>query len=280
MFLHPGHRHISVQTKEFFLHLHRMVLQSVLHLQSLISITASGAGGSSVKMGIKTSPNFSHPIVVGSQYFENCKWGNFHIRHMRCLHWWQIVTVLLFCVHTPFSSSSYQTDRTSAPHISLSLSPWGQLDHPWPLNLQTRLTHLYLHREKPSNKLLWTFHWTCWSDRSQWKHNIPKVRCFLQVPKFHMPHQYWPCYYQIQTKPTLVTEGSSVLTTGACLCLEIWCEHAKKDLSVQYRLHAMSWRCHQGVITLWEWLLSSVWRMLMISISAISLGFASISWLV
>ena len=43
--------------------------------------------------------------------------------------------------------SSYQIHRTSAPHISLSMSAWGQLDHPWRLNLQTRLTHLHLHQE-------------------------------------------------------------------------------------------------------------------------------------
>ena len=50
-----------------------MVLQPVLHLQRFILITASEVGGSFVKMGIKTSPDFSHRSVIESQYFGICK---------------------------------------------------------------------------------------------------------------------------------------------------------------------------------------------------------------
>ena len=115
--------------------------------------------------------------------------------------------------------SSCQIHRTSALHIYLSLSPWGQLDSPWPLNLQTRLTHLPLHQEKSSNKLLWTSSWTCWSDHSQEKHEIPKS--FFWVPNLCIPQQYWSFDYQIQTKPKPVTEDSSVLTAGVRLC-QLW----------------------------------------------------------
>ena len=62
-----------METMEFFLHLHLVVLQTILHLLRLISITASGTGGTSNKTGIKTSPGSSYPRVIGSQYFGNCK---------------------------------------------------------------------------------------------------------------------------------------------------------------------------------------------------------------
>ena len=128
---------------------------------------------------IKISPDFSRQSVIGSQCFGICKWDDFHIRHMRWLretfnfkpslavNYRSPAVLRTYSILHLLGCSSYQIHRLSVPHISLSLSPWGQLDSPWPLNLQTQLTHLHLHQEKPSNKLLWTSRWTCWSDFSQ-----------------------------------------------------------------------------------------------------------------
>ena len=217
-------------------------IKPVLHLQRFILITASWAGDTSVKMGIKTSPNFSncgYIAVLGKLQMGVLPYHTYE-EALENLYIIRLPSLMVNC-YNPAVLCTYsilhllgysccQIYRTSAPYISLSMSPWGQLARPWPLNLQRRVTHLHLQKKK--------------------KHEIPQVCCFFQVPKLHILHQYCSSDYQIHPKPNPLTEGSSALTKYRCL--EIWCERDRKNFSGQHRLGSISSRCQllvQQVLT-------------------------------
>ena len=136
MFSYPVRRHISVQPKEFSLHLHRMVLQSVLHLLRLISIAASGAGGSSVTMTSKnlliflihvwldhSTLEFANETIsisdIRGGFVKPCTLRLLSLVVNCCS---PAVLCTYFILHL-LGCLTYQIHRTSVPHIFLSLLP-------------------------------------------------------------------------------------------------------------------------------------------------------------
>ena len=108
-----------------------MLLQPVLHLHRLISIMASAAGGSSVKMGIKTSPDFPSKggwiTALLKLQMRRFPYQTYHL-HMRWLRGtlnFRLPSLVVNChnpvvlctysILYPLGCSSY---RTRAPHFS------------------------------------------------------------------------------------------------------------------------------------------------------------------
>ena len=168
-----------------------MVLQPVLHLHRLISIMASGAGGSSVKMGIKTSPDFPSKggwmTVLLKLQMRRFPYQTYHL-HMRWLRGtlnFRLPSLVVNChnpvvlctysIFYPLGCSSYRTRavrsaRSSVTHKSanvanisslVSRKAYQQVALVFPLNVLVWSEPL--RTWTPKNSLLFSGSWTSYA---------------------------------------------------------------------------------------------------------------------